>query len=201
MQLHIYVGIFSGLLFLMHIGWRFPNGGFEQVLAALFAATFFSGCYGLVITRILPGKLASLRTQVIYERIPQLRYSLIVSAEQLMRSVSSGNDTLQRFFVNRVAAFLIQPRSFRFVMQPSNRECRRLVEEIAAMDRYLNNEERTVSRSLMQLVREKDDLDYHWVVQSRLKYWLFVHIGLTVALIVFGGLHGIMAIAFGGGLR
>ncbi len=201
MQCHIYAGLFSGLIFALHVSWRIPDGGFETLLAGLFAATFLSGCYGLLITRILPAKLASLREQVIYEHIPTLRHQLVLAARDLMSKVSETNDSLQRFFVNRVARFLVAPRSLMFAMQPSNRECRRLVSEIAAMDRYLSPEDREVSRSLMQIVREKDDLDYHWAIQSRLKYWLFVHIGLTISLLVCAGLHVVMAHAFSGGIR
>jgi hypothetical protein len=201
MQLHIYIGILSGFLFGVHVSWRVPNGPFEMLLASLFGLTFFSGCYGLIITRLLPKKIASLREQFIYERIPELKRRIALSAHRLVSGVETQNETLFRFYINRVAAFLNRPRSLAFNINPSNRECRRLVDDIAAMDRYLSPPEREISRTLMQYVREKDDFDYSWALQSRLKYWLFLHIALTFSLLVLMAFHVVMAHAFGGGVR
>ncbi|MEZ6096987.1 MAG: hypothetical protein R3C03_22650 [Pirellulaceae bacterium] len=201
MQLHIYVGLLSAVAFGIHVSWRFPNGVLERTLALAFASTFFSGVYGLVISRAIPRKLTMLRAQVIYEQIPVLKHQLIVAANRLFSDDRESNPTLERFYVNRVAAFLMLPRSMTFALQPSNRECRRLVDDITAMDRYLSPDDRERSRSLMQIVREKDDLDYQWALQSRLKYWLFLHIGLTYSLLLLAVVHGIMAQAFGGGMR
>jgi hypothetical protein len=49
------------------------------------------------------------------------------------------------------------------------------------------------------LIRRKDDLDFHEARQGLLKLWLFVHIGLTCALVLGATLHGILAHAFDGG--
>ena len=40
------------------------------------------------------------------------------------------------------------------------------------------------------MVRRRDDLDFHSVMQWRLKVWLFVHIGLTYPLLAVASLHG-----------
>jgi hypothetical protein len=200
MQLHIYVGLLSGAIFGVHIGWEIPNGQFEGLLAFMFVSTFASGVYGLIISRLLPRKLASLRTQVIFEQIPVRCGCLVAKAQAIIDQIPNRNDTLKRFYINRVAAFLVLPRSIRFFLTPSARESRQLIDDLISMDRYLSTGDRESARQLMQIIREKDDLDYHWAIQSRLKYWLFVHLALTYSLLICGGLHGVLAHAFGGGL-
>ena len=73
--------------------------------------------------------------------------------------------------------------------------------ELKGLDRYLEKDQRSVNQQLTKFVHQKDDLDYHYAIQGRLKLWLFVHIGLTYGLLAAAVMHGIMAHAFGGGLR
>src|SRR5688500_18639840 len=51
LQAHIYVGLASAGLFLLHTPLRWPNGNLETALAMLYAATFASGLIGLYWTR------------------------------------------------------------------------------------------------------------------------------------------------------
>ena len=69
------------------------------------------------------------------------------------------------------------------------------------MDRYLPEEGHSPKQKLIDLVSQKDDLDYHYAMQGRLKLWLFVHIGTTYSMIVFAVFHTVMVHAFHGGLR
>jgi len=45
-QIHVYLGLFTGLAFLLHLQWRVPTGWFEISLASLFAGVTFSGIFG-----------------------------------------------------------------------------------------------------------------------------------------------------------
>lgn len=201
MQLHVYVGLSTFVMFGMHIQWRIPNGQFESVLATLYLFVALSGVYGLYITRILPKRLTNLPEEIIYERIPWLRQQLALQARELVLSVAGTSDVLARFYANRLAAFFERPRSLAYQIRPSSRHCRQLVAEISDLDRYLGDDHRQVGKQLATIVRQKDDLDYHRAVQGRLKIWLFVHIATTYSLLLFAVLHGIMAHAFAGGLR
>ena len=76
LQVHLYVGLATSVLFGLHLGWRLPHGFLDTVLAGLFVSTFASGLLGLYWTRTLPSKLARVSEEVIYERIPLLRSQL-----------------------------------------------------------------------------------------------------------------------------
>ena len=160
-----------------------------------------SGVYGLYATRVIPRKLTALQNEVIFEEIPERRLQLTARARQLVLDTARHTDVLARYYTNHLIHFFEKPRSLAYHLSPSLRRSRQLVSEIEGLDRYLSEPQRQASRQLTTLVREKEDLDYHRALQGRLKIWLFLHIGLTYGLLITAVLHGVMAHAFGGGLR
>jgi hypothetical protein len=54
-------------------------------------------------------------------------------------------------------------------------------------------------RHISDLVCLKDDLDHHYALQATLKLWLFVHVPLTSALLVFAAFHVVLVQAFADG--
>ncbi len=197
MQLHAWSGIAALAIFGLHVGWKIPDGLFERALAITFMLTGTSGLLGLWMTRLIPRRLTQLREQVIYERIPAARRHLAIRANALVRECPGT--TLARHYVNSVAAFLHLPRPVGFGLAPSSRGCRKVVSGIRGLDRYLSDAERVVSGQLMQIVREKDDLDYHRAMQGRLKWWIVAHLTLTGALLVLGTVHVALVYFFAGG--
>lgn len=201
MQLHIYVGLSTFVMFGMHVSWRVPDGKFESVLTFLYLFVALSGVYGLYATRVFPKRLTNLPEEVIFERIPVFRRRLATQARELVLAATESTDVLARFYVNRLAPFFERPRGLAYNLRPSSRQCRQLVVEINNLNRYLTENQRGAGQELATIVKQKDDLDYHRAIQGRLKTWLFVHIAMTYSLLVFAVLHGVMAHAFGGGLR
>ncbi|MEM7781932.1 MAG: hypothetical protein AAF623_01040 [Planctomycetota bacterium] len=199
MQVHIYVGLATFAIFASHIGWRIPNGKLEVFLAALYLIVAFSGVYGLYATRVYPKRLTRIGTEVIFERIPQLRNQLALHARQLVIETCESSDVLAKFYTSRLCYFFEQQPALAYLVHPSSRTRKKLIHEMEDLDRYLGTDQRQVREKLTQMVHQKDDLDYHQALQGRLKIWLFVHIGLTYSLLLVGLLHGILAHAFSGG--
>lgn len=201
MQVHIYVGLATFVLFGLHVGWKIPNGGFELLLTTLYLIVAMSGVYGIYATRTIPKKLTAINDEVIYERIPSFRANLAAEARRLVLEACEHSDVLARFYRNRLAEYFERPRSLAYLANPSGRLRRQLMSEIDDLDRYLSSDQRSLSRQLSQMVKKKDDLDYHAAQQGRLKIWLFAHIGFTYSLLLVSIFHGVMAHAFAGGLR
>ena len=103
------------------------------------------------------------------------------------------------FYTRRLAGFFGGPRHFWHHLAQSNRPSRRLLDDLAALDRYLGDRERDAARELAGLIEAKDSLDYHFALQGTLKGWLFVHIPLTYAMLVFVFVHVVLVHAFRGG--
>jgi hypothetical protein len=202
LQLHLYTGLGSAGLYLIHAPWRWPNGKLESTVAVLYGATFFSGVVGLYWTRSLPRRLSRLGQEVIYERIAAMRGRLRDRAQAaVLGSVRSGGaTTLGEFYRARLHDYFSMHRGWRFRLWPDSRVRKSLLAELTEATRYLSDNERKTAEELFALVRERDHLDYAEALQWRLKAWLFVHIALTYPLLIAAGLHAWTAHVFSGGL-
>jgi hypothetical protein len=197
LQWHIYFGVGSIGLFALHAGLRWPTGVLETTLFIVYLAAATSGLVGLYLTRTIPPQLARVGEEVVYERIPALRYQVRTQAgDVVLESVAaSGATTLADFYTGRLYDFFHRPRGLRYFARPTTALRRSLMHE----RRYLSDQEQAACERLFSLLRRKDDLDFHAARQLLLKTWLFVHIGLTYALVALALLHGLLALAFRGG--
>lgn len=201
LQAHLVVAISSGGLFYLHLGGRWPNGWLEGTLAALYLGAFGSGVLGFYLTRTIPKQLARTGEQFIFERIPRLRRQTQVQAHAVVLDAvhATGSTTLADFYIDRLHGFLRRPRALRYTLWPTTRARKRLFNELSGVNRFLTEAERSASERLFDLVRRKDDLDFHAARQGVLKAWLFGHIALTWSLVLLGAAHGALALAFRGG--
>lgn len=200
LQFHIYLGIGTVALFALHTGGRIPNGWLEISLAIIYLATVGSGVWGLYLSRTIPQQLTRTGEQFVYERIPALRSQVRDRAQvALLQAVSTtGATTLADFYAGNLYDYLERPRSLRYLFRPTTGFRRRLMRKMHDLRRYLNPEEQQACEKLFQLVRTKDDLDFHEARQRLLKLWLFGHVALTYTLIILATLHGVIALAFRG---
>ena len=203
LQLHIYGGTFTALVFLLHIDFRVPTGWFEGILGWLFLIVVGSGFVGLALSRILPRRLTTAGGEVIFERIPAIRRRLREDVESLaLGSVSETRSaTLADFYVENLSWFFAGSRNFWWHVLEVHRPLNRILNEIDDLSRYLNDDEREILDRLAELVRRKDGLDYHYTMQLVLKSWVFVHLALTFCLLLFGAVHVVLVCAFSGGVR
>jgi len=201
LQWHLYVGAGSVAVYALHAGARLPTGILESALAGTYLATIVSGLVGLYLTRSIPGQLARVGEEVLYERIPALRRHVQIQAGDLvLQSVSeSGATTLADFYIARLYDFFHTARGAAYFLRPTTTLRRALMEEMQNLGRYLTKAESTACERLFALVRRKDDLEFHNARQGLLKTWLFGHIALTYALVSLALLHGLLALAFRGG--
>lgn len=201
LQIHIYLGFFTVVLFLIHLNFRAPHGWFEITLAWLFALVSASGVVGLIFSRTLPRRLATRGGEVIFEKIPALRHALKSEAENLALGAEAKSPFIAEFYAKRLAPFLSGPKNLWLHVVESRRPLNALVAELEDLRRFANDAEREKIEKLTALVRQKDGLDYHRALQLALKLWLFVHIPLTYGLLIFTALHIVLVFGFSGGAR
>jgi hypothetical protein len=201
LQWHLYVGMGTVGVFALHAGSEWPRGMLDATLASVYLLTVASGLAGLYLTRTIPAQLARVGVEIIYERIPALRLQVRRQAgEAVLESVTaSGATTLADFYTTRLYDFFGRSRGWRYVLRPTSALRRALMREMQDLRRYLSEQEQAGCERLFALVRRKDDLDFHDARQKLLKLWLFVHIGLTYALVLLAMLHGLLAHAYHGG--
>jgi hypothetical protein len=201
LQWHLYVGLGTVGVFALHVGPRWPSGVLDTALAVIYLLTVLSGIIGLYFTRTIPAQLARVGEEVIFERIPAFRRHVGQQAGGVVLGAvaASGTTTLADFYVERLYAFFERGRGFSYLLWPTTTRRKSLMHEMQDLRRYLSDQEQGACEKLFGLVRRKDDLDFQEARQRLLKTWLFVHIGLTYALVVMALLHGLLAHAFAGG--
>src|SRR3954447_7300047 len=143
LQLHIYVGIGSVGLFVLHAGVHWPTGILNSAVATLYLATATSGFIGLYLTRTIPPQLARVGEQLIFERIPALRSNVQKQANQIVLDsvAASGATTLADFYTARLYDFFYLPRRAIYFARPTSALRRSLMGELQAIRRYLSDHE------------------------------------------------------------
>lgn len=203
LQFHIYIGLLTSVIFAVHIGFRIPNGVFETCLAVAYVAVFVSGVVGLILSRVIPPRLASRGDEVIFERIPVFVRRIREEVEGLVLQCISETDTsaVPNFYVGSLRWYFERPRNYWSHLVHSTRPLHRILTDIEAQHRYLSEAELGFVEQIEDRVRTKDDLDYHHAMQKTLKSWMFFHIPLTWCLLVLAVFHVILVHAFAGGIR
>ncbi len=114
--------------------------------------------------------------------------------------MSQQSTTLGDFYRERLLPFFVQSRSLWYLTFPNGRLRRNLMQELRNLDRYLVPDQRPAAVSLGRLIQNKDDIDFHFALQSQLKLWLFFHIACTYSLIGLALVHTVLVHAFDGGM-
>jgi hypothetical protein len=201
LQLHIWVGYFSAILFAIHLQFRVPTGWFEIALALLFGIVMASGIFGLIISRVIPRRLTTLGSEVLFERIPAQRRVVLDRAETLALASSTETQaaTLLDFYARNLREFFAARPPFWRNLVSTGRKLSRVLEQLEDLQRYTNAREKEILRDLAELAREKHRLESHYSLQGMLKAWLFVHIPFTYSLLLFSFVHIVLVFAFSSG--
>ena len=198
LQVHIYVGLLSIVVFGLHLALRVPNGLFEVCLASCFAIVALSGILGLILSRVLASRLAAREGEILWDRIPRMRGLVSRDTERLALDCLAKTESaaVVDYYMRRLRSYFAGPRHFWSHLMNSSRPLRKLLGELEAHKRYLNDAEKEFMVRIAERVKVKDDLDYHYSLQAVLKYWLFLHVPLTYALIMFSVVHVTLIHAF-----
>lgn len=198
LQFHIYAGLLTLPVFLLHTGMRMPHGMIEAPLGVVFLCVFLSGVTGLILTRHIPPRLRNRGEEVVFERIPAYVRQLREEAEACVLGTGDAppSDVVGELFVDQLQSFFQRPRNlFRHILH-SRKPRADLIRALEDARRFLTAGEQSAIDQLIALVIRKDDLDYQYAMQSILKSWLFVHVPLTWALLVLAAFHILVARAY-----
>lgn len=200
LQLHIYVGLFSGALFMAHIGFSWPHGLLNQIIAGSFAIVFVTGVLGLWISRAFPKRLTDAGFETPFERIPQVRNHLRDEAEALVLAGVDGQTSpvIAEFYTGKLGLFFTKPCNLRAHLLRSQAPQAAHRSQFDEIQRYARKSEREMLDKLADLVDRKHLLDYQYALQLTLRLWLFAHIPLSYSLLILSVAHIIVVHSFSG---
>lgn len=198
MQAHIYLGWLSCFVFVLHTGFRIPDGGVEGLLAAAFGGVAVSGAFGLWLSRWLPPRLVRSGESLVYERIPVLRHRLAEEVRDLVRRAEgeTQSSTLPDLYLRVLHAYFQRVPPLLAPLTGDDREFHRVRQELESARRYLSEAEQDLARQLADRIEAKRNLDLQVAGQRLLKLWLFVHIPLTYGLLVLITAHVWLALNY-----
>jgi hypothetical protein len=215
MRGHLWLGLLSLPLIFFHAGFQF-GGVLTKVLMILLMTVVASGLVGAALQHYMPRMMTSeIPMETIFEQIDHVREQLIVEADTLVHGICGSPQAenvalagggsfavaiaapatvvpLRDFYTRQLRPFLKhahlrnQPlarrdessrifNSLRTLLPASAQDAARKLEEIAEEERQLRRQVRL----------------HHW-----LHGWLMLHVPLSLALLLLGCIHAIMALRY-----
>jgi hypothetical protein len=199
-QIHVYAGIFSAGVYVLHVPNLIGGGIFECGLSIVFLVVTASGVYGIYASRTLPKRLTAVEGQHRFDRVAWHRSQIAEKGRELLDELNEQTAVrvLGSFYTNYLNPFFGSRPSLAYVLIPTGVRRRRLLSGLTELNRYLESDGRNTAGRFAALVRRRDDLDYQYALQLRLRLWLVIHCTVSIALVVGGILHAAMVWRFAG---
>ncbi|HEV8041741.1 MAG TPA: hypothetical protein VGP62_22885 [Bryobacteraceae bacterium] len=214
MRGHIWLGLLSLPLILFHGGFAF-RGPLTAVLMWLFFIVIGSGVIGALVQHYVPRMLTSrVPMETIYEEIPHVRAQLREEADQLVSTVCGPVDTqtpaegaavsllveieqedrarFREIYLGKVRPFLSDPDAKQLELA----DPRRAAEVFESLRRLLVASVHPVLKDLENICEEEHQLSGQIRIYRWLHAWLLVHVPLSIALLVLGAVHAVMALRY-----
>jgi hypothetical protein len=209
MRGHLWLGLLSLLLILFHAGFVF-RGPLTLILMLLFFIVIGSGILGAAIQHYVPSLMTSqVPLETIYEEIPHVRAQLREEADQLAASICGPleaeesqtvlveieHDDRERFrevYLHKVRPYLADPE----IQDAELADPLRSGETFEALRRLLAPTTHGVLDDLENICQEEQQLSRQIRIYRWLHAWLLVHVPLSIALLVLGAIHAVVALRY-----
>lgn len=198
-QTHHYLGLFAVGAYLMHAG-IVVHGAMEILLAILFWSISLSGLLGWYINVSTPRKLRAAGNVILRDDIETQRRGLAEQAYAIALKAAGKNESacLAEHYLKSLQPFFHKRPSLAYCLNPNGKRRRHLLHELDQVKRYLGPEGRASQATLSQLVQKKDDLDFQWALQNRLRGWVIVHVSLVWSFYLVAACHIYTVVEFHG---
>ncbi|MBI4470720.1 MAG: hypothetical protein HY650_15505 [Acidobacteria bacterium] len=226
MKGHLWLGLLSLPLILFHAGLSFGHGALTRVLMWLFLIVILSGLLGVVLQQFLPRVMLQLvPMETIYEQIPHVIAQLRVEADQLIAAACGpfhgqlepavqlgrerrmqpsrkrqpfvsaglleGAEPLKEFYLVQVRPYLFDAGRGSALGDPIKRAP--LFEQVRPLIPPALHE---ALGDLETICEERRQLSLQARLHLLLHGWLAVHLPLSFALLLLGGVHAVMALRY-----
>ncbi len=187
LQFHVYGGTLFLLLMFMHVGFRTPHGILTWWLWFLSIWVVGSGLLGIVLQKWIPTLLnAGLSIEVHYDRIPDLVEQIRERAEHLAATCNPSTRDLYR---KAMAPALAGPKTRLIYYLDITGGIRARIEQFDYLRDLLSAEEQDKLDTLQDLYKTKLEIDAHYTLQKALRWWLYLHVPVSLVLLVLLALH------------
>lgn len=219
MRGHLWLGMLSLPLIFFHGGFRF-GGPLTTAIMVLLIIVVASGIFGAVLQHYIPNVMtAEVPLETIYEQIDHVRQQLLEEADAFVEDVTAPNgplmvaaaarasaiateelpvvgekdvEPLQAFYAREMRPFLQMPASRGHALGDTAKS-KAIFEDLR---RLLPPEVHETVTDLEEICEEERQLRRQARMHHVLHDWLLVHVPLSLALLLLGAVHAVMALRF-----
>jgi hypothetical protein len=215
MRGHLWLGLLSLPIILFHSGFRYGHG-LTAWLMTLLIIVVLSGVFGAVLQHYMPRVMTrEVTMETIYEEIGHVRAQLLEEAEELIKqgtgvekkaAVEGGEPDssvaavavvdeiapLQNFFERELKPFLEKPGARGAALGDAAQARSAFAQLRTLVPASLH----TTVEDLEGICEEERQLTLQSHLHLWLHSWLLLHIPLSLALILLGAIHAVMAVRY-----
>ncbi|MFQ5568279.1 MAG: hypothetical protein ACE5G0_01305 [Rhodothermales bacterium] len=187
LQVHVYGGSLFLLLVFMHVGFKVPHGILAWWLWFFSIWVVASGLLGVVLQKWIPTLLNSgLSVEVHYDRIPELIEGIRARADELARSCDYP---IRAFYRKNLAPALALPETRLIYYLDVTGGIQARIRQFDYLRALLPAAEQEKLDALRAIYKTKLEIDAHYTLQKALRWWLYLHVPVSILLIALLGLH------------
>jgi hypothetical protein len=215
MRGHLWLGLLSLPIIVLHSGFRYGHG-LTAVLMTLLVVVVTSGIFGAVLQHYMPRMMTrEVTMETIYEEIGHVRAQLLEEAQELIAKATAlpekvaaaaaknstpgagaavTNDAapLLNFFNGELKSFLDQPETRGSALGDAAQARNAFLHLRTLVPPALH----TAIDDLENICEEERQLTLQSRLHVWLHGWLLLHIPLSLALILLGAVHALMALRY-----
>ena len=198
LQSHIYLGILVLVLLVLHTGGRF-NDKVAVTTLILVAVVVLSGIAGAIFFVTVPRLLTEVESNLTVDEISQQLNQL---ARNMARLASGRSQAFVRIYDGLMAESM--PgwlAGWRLLLSRMRRTSQQSTADWSKLLGLVGKEEQDQLRQMLVFSRQRKELLIRLMYQQRykniLEFWLYIHVPVTIAVIVFGTLHVVAVFYYG----
>lgn len=207
---HIFLGYLLIAIFISHSNFSFPDTGLEWMLWLDFVMVTVSGIFGTYLAwsvQVRHGIDETIDHDRILTRRTELQqqvHDLVVRSEPASTMIplpALPHDAwIRDLHIIHLQPFLSRRGNLIAHLIGSKRPLKRVTDEIEDLSRFVDAQAQEKLAAILNLVIEKDRLDFARVYLGLSKGWLFVHVPITYSLVVLTLLHVLVVYSYSSGL-
>jgi len=220
MRGHLWLGLISYPIILFHAGFSFGKGTLTWWMMAIFTVVIVSGVVGAILQHYMPRMMTrEVPYETIYAEIPRIRGQLVdeadmkvaevtgVMSESAMAQASGGTggvvvtlvqmedeirEELTRFYDSELRPYIEKEggKGCAIAMRQTS------MAMFANLRTLLPDVIHPVVSDLESICEEKRELDHQIRMHRILHGWLFIHVPLSLALLLMGVVHAVIALRY-----
>jgi hypothetical protein len=215
MRGHLWLGLLSLPILLFHSGFRYGHG-LTAWLMTLLIIVVTSGIFGTALQHYMPRVITrEVTMETIYEEIGHVRAQLLEEAEELIKQAGGGEKqgakgssepdsampavavmdeaaSLRNFYEQELKPFLEKPGARRSALGDAAQARSAFAQLRTLVPLSLH----TTIEDLEGICEEERQLTLQSHLHVWLHGWLLLHIPLSLALILLGAIHAVMALRY-----